>query len=280
MTRLLTQALLPPPQGRAMAERLTGLPPAEAEALLRRHVLAPSLRFAFCRNGKTGTTTLLAWLFEVEFGAPLTATLARDATLNENSIAHYLVQADIFRPALQMPGGLGHLRAACRIATVRHPAARALSAFRYICKSGAQGSAQFLTDRLRLNAETGFDWATDPLTPRGFHRFLDYVEILHQTGDLGASATHWRAQAHNLRPDILPPTVLGRLENLDQMARDLTEALNLDRAPAFGHHNTQGRVEDDLLAGPSLRRRIAEVYRDDFETFGYDPAEPLTQGPP
>ncbi|NBZ87635.1 sulfotransferase family 2 domain-containing protein [Stagnihabitans tardus] len=270
-SRLFTESPLPPHEARAMAQRLSGLPEREAEALLQRHILPPSLRWSFCRNGKTGTTSVLSWLFEVEFGARLTAPLSREAMLNENSVAHHTVQADIFRPALQLRSGLAHLQTACRIVTVRHPATRALSSFRYLCKSGATGSEQFLPVRLRINAETGFDWDRDPGTERGLAKFLDYVEILHETADQTPAAIHWRAQVRNLRPDILPPSVIGRVEDLDRLARDVAERLNLSEIPPMGHQNTQGRAQDDLLASRELRNRIAEVYGEDYARFGYDP---------
>jgi hypothetical protein len=284
-SRLFPSQTTTPVQKKDMAQTLVTFArgaltdPDEAQALLQRHILPPSLRWSFCRNGKTGTTTVLAWLFQVEFGTPLTAPLARDATLNENSVAHYAVQADIFRPALAIPGGFGRLQQACRIATVRHPAGRAVSAFRYLCKSGALGAHQFLSERLRINAETGFDWDQDPGTPRGFAKFLDYVEILHETADLSQPATHWRSQCRNLRPDILPPTVLGRLESLDRLAQDLARELGLHQPPPMGHHNTQGAPSSDLLADPDLLRKIAEVYRDDYQTFGYDPEKPTAEVP-
>lgn len=277
-SRLFPDNRLSPPDSRAMCDRLIETSNGKiqrlpvAEALLRRWLLPPSQRWAFCRNGKTGTTTIMAWLFELEFGSKLTAPLSNDQMLNENSVAHFVVQADIFRSVLVQPGGLARLRQTCRIVTTRHPATRAYSAFRYICKSGAAGTQQFLTDRLRLNAETGFDWNTDPGTAAGFRKYLDYVEILHETNDLSPSAAHWRSQCRNLRPDVIAPTITGRLEDLPGMVAEISQTLGIDAPPPLEHHNTQGAAPADLLADPALRLRIAEVFRDDYARFGYDPA--------
>jgi hypothetical protein len=276
-SRLFPDNRLAPPQSREMALRLvadSGDKPEveEAHAFLHRYVLPPSLRWGFCRNGKTGTTSVLAWLFEVEFGVPLTAHRAPDHTVTEKKPAHQTIAFDLFRPAVVHPGGYEALQTALRIVTVRHPAPRALSGFRYICLADQQGSPKFLPERLRLSAETGFDWRTDPMTARGFGLFLDYVDILHETGDRRNEVVHWRSQFRNLRPDLLAPTVVGRLESLGDLPAQIAPHWSGSLPEAqLGHDNAQPSYDQALLNDSGIRHRLRETFADDFQAFGYDP---------
>lgn len=283
-TRLFTERKAYPPEQKAMAERLLErsagrLADAEAAmALLRNYVLPPSLRWAYCRNGKTGSTTVLDLLFRAEFGAPLTAELSPSLTLNQPALAHHVIEAGILRPAIQKMAGLKCLGQAFKITTVRHPMARAISSFRYLCLSGQKGAAQFVNERMRINAETGFDWTRDPLTARGFLKYLDYVEILHETANGLPDVIHWRAQAHNIRPDVLAPDLIGKVEDFPSLYRALQDRFG--EIGALPHLNTQGAFETgSLLSDPAVLPRLTEVFAIDFETFGYDPAAPLTGGP-
>lgn len=233
--------------------------------------------WAFKPSGKTGTTSTLHFLFHLEFGRPLRAAVTRLGDLNIDQAAHELARARVFAFLPERDDTkncLTYLRRTLRLATVRHPAARALSGFRYFCRSQAEGKEQFAVDRLRMNALVDFDWERHPDTPEGFVRFLEFIRLELAENTTRQTNEHWAPQHLNIRPEIFRPQLLGRTEDLPAFFRAIAE--RLDRPLPAGvdlatPRNPQAPVEHEaFLNHPQARRLIAEVFARDFEVFGYD----------
>lgn len=248
--------------------------PETAAHYLRRIHMPASGRWAFLNNGKAGTSSSRRFLFQLEFGVPLTVAWDVPDDINSDAVAHRLQGASgILRPALVVPDAEDRLAGALRLTTVRHPLERALSAFDYICRSHDLRHVWFVQDRLRMNAMVGFDWDRHPRTAEGLARFLAYVE--QSVAESGAQSVdpHWRPQIDNILPAIYRPDLIGRLEDMGRFFRDIAERLGQelpeggDRQPS----NRQDRRSDrDALLTPANRRAVARLYAADFDWLGYE----------
>lgn len=180
---------------------------ATAKRFLQLIYFPASRHWRYQLNGKSGNTFTLNLLFELEFGGPFTCRLNDTdnqhpdfalfqlpaARLMENAIG----AGDTIDAVLHFPG--------LSIATVRNPFSRAVSGFRYLCRSHETGDRRFLSERIRLNALEGFDWDKDPHSPRGFNKFLDYLERMAETEGPDKIDPHWLSQQLHIRPDLYKP---------------------------------------------------------------------------
>jgi hypothetical protein len=274
----------PQPQRRAVAERLFADHPEvfgkadDAAGLLRSIHLPASLRWAFLNNGKAGTSSARRFLFQMEFGVPLTVAWDVPHDINPDGVVHSLQgPAGIFRPAIALPAPLAGLEGALRLATVRHPVSRAISAFEYICKSHDLRHSWFAQDRLRMNAMVGFDWTADTRTARGFLRFLDYIAQMQAEVGRFEVNPHWRPQIDNVVPSVFRPQLIGRLEDMGAFYRAVAEHLGQPLPPGFDvpAANRQTYAGDrSIWLTPEARDRIAALYAADFDWLDYDPGRP------
>lgn len=239
------------------------------------HTITPaSEAWVYLGNAKTGTTSTKSFLFQLEFGAPLTVHFEPPRDINPDGIAHAMARSGVFRSLPNMPKGLKTLREALRLVTARHPSSRAVSSFRYLCLSDEQASPWLLAERLRLNAVTGFDWSTDRYTHRGFLKFLDYVdETSNQPGQLRDNP-HIRPQVRNVRPDLYQPHLIGRTEDLPAFFRAIAERLNRplppDVAKIEANRNDKAAPGEELLT-PESRRRLGQVFAKDYDWLNEAP---------
>jgi hypothetical protein len=248
---------------------------AEMEAFFR-YVFTPrSNRWAFLSSGKTGTTSAIGMLFELEFGVPLTAAAGSLTDMNRDGAVHHTIEAGVFR-ALHQRADIDcmttYLRSTLRIATVRHPTDRAWSAFRYLCRSQDLAHPQFAHDRIRLCATTGFDWTRHARSRDGFLLFLDYVALaLSETGGMPVN-NHWRPQVMDIRPDLFPPDILGRMEDPAAFAAALQARLEPSvRLAPRALNRSDDSDRPDWLSERAVRARLEQVYAADYEAFRYDP---------
>lgn len=245
-----------------------------AAAYMNQIIMPHSRRWAYCGNGKSGTSSTKRFLFELEFATPLTAGLKLTSDINPDVAAHHLATADVFRPVSFMGKGLDAINNTLRLTTVRHPAARAVSAFLYLCRSDDESHVWFARDRLRMNALVGFDWNRDTKTASGFVKFLRFIEITIAEAGADTVNAHWRPQVDNIKPEIFRPHLVGHTENLESFYRAIARRLDRPLAPDW-HAPIANRAEStdtgSALLTPEAVRLLNRIYRADFDTFGYDP---------
>ena len=231
-----------------------------------------SLSWAFKPNSKAGSSSALAFLFALEFGQALTAAVANP--FEGDTITHRLTDARLFARLPEHPDVTdvqASLGQCLRLTTVRHPATRALSGYRYICRAEQAGAEAFVHHRLRMTALAGFDWSRETGTPVGFLRFLDWVAAEEALGGWMADA-HFRPQCTNIRPEILRPDIIGRLEDMGAFYRAVCDRLGRTLPEgALPPRNRQPKIDPAPFLTVQARARIAEIFSADFAAFGYDP---------
>lgn len=234
-----------------------------------------SLRWIYKTNAKAATSTVLSFLFALEFGVPFTTGLTSPKDLNPDTAVHQLREAHVFRSILAHRGIKDietDLAERFTFTVVRDPAQRALSAFHYLCESHDQASEKFLRDRLRLSAVTAFDWTKHARTLDGFGRFLEFVKIETETEGVVPVNPHWRPQWRNVQPDILHPDLIGKTEDLPGFFAKL--CAHLDCAlPESSPKETRNRqnITDRVtfLDDPHCAKLIGDIYAGDYELFDY-----------
>lgn len=239
-------------------------------------VLPASREWLYKPNGKSGTSSTLHFLFELEFGIPFTARLDSPADINPEQGIHNLSLTGVFRKLTEDPRTTDLLTdcdGLLTLTTVRHPASRALSGFFYLCTSHDRAHPMFSADRARMNAMVGFDWTRHPRTPEGFRRFLDYIRLSVQDGVQLPLNSHWRPQWQNVMPEILKPDLIGHTENLPGFFKKI--AARLDRPLPPGGAITANRQPKydsrPFLEDGTAKRLLLDCFSRDFDIFGYDP---------
>lgn len=233
-----------------------------------------NLAWAFKPNNKSATSSVLAFLFALEFGQPLSAGYADG--FEGDKIVHRLAEARLFARLPEHPDvtdAHAALGQSLRLTTVRHPATRALSGYRYICRAQEAGSEAFCLHRLRMTALAGFDWARHTGTPDGFLRFLEWVAAEEALGGWMADA-HFRPQVTNIRPDILRPDIIGRAEDMSAFFAKVCAHLDRPVPKDLPPRNRQPAIDPDAFLTRSSLARIADIFAADFKVFGYDPYRP------
>lgn len=273
------RAKAPPPPVPALLRRY---PDSFGSAMAARRFVQlihfpPSRAWRYQLNGKSGSTYMLNLLFELEYGTPFTCHVDHAETGNQHPefALFQLPQAGLWANAIQAGDKLGQFLnfPGLSLATVRNPFDRALSGFRYLCRSHRLGDRRFLAERLRLNALARFDWSRDGDTPAGFARFLGYLRDSAAAQGADSLDPHWMPQSLHLRPEIYRPDMVGRTEDLDSFARALARRLDrplpdLARLRRNSGDRDTRAIPADFLT-PTCRALIEEVYEEDFELFEY-----------
>ena len=233
------------------------------------HVTMPaSRRWSYARNPKTGTNTLLAALFQIEFGAPLTVKVADPGNASEDTATRYLNDGGVLMDVSRSYGEPDVLSHGLRITTVREPMDRALSSFAYLQQSHETQSRQFARLRIRLNASYRFDWDRHPGTAEGFERFLDFVGDLSGTPKFPIDR-HIMPQCISVRPDFFKPARIGRTDNLGPFIAALSEELGCPQADvSVGQRQNAGmfrKVSFDVT--DHARRRCEDIYAADYDLY-------------
>ncbi|WP_323763708.1 sulfotransferase family 2 domain-containing protein [Marinovum sp.] len=228
-------------------------------------------------NAKAGSSSVLSFLFALEFGVSFSVKLQTTADHNPDTALHQMRAAHVFQPVLNLPGIDNipeFLAKTFSFTVVREPARRVLSSFRYICQSNEKQSEKLLRDRIRLSALTGFDWDWHPGTIDGFQRFLEFIQVESEQEGIVSVNNHWRPQWRNTQIDLLKPDLVGRLEAMPAFYRDLCKALDrpLPKELVADIRNRQPSGDSNtFLADSKCRQLIRDIYARDYELFGYDP---------
>ena len=244
-----------------------------ARDFLFQTILPPSMRWCFVSVGKNASSSTLRFLFRAEFGCDLTVKVTPKHDINPAAEVHMLAEYGVFSRALwqglSAQNLLGDAGPPERICVVRDPHARAVSAFLYLCQSQAVASQWFASDRIRMNAVTGFDWERDANTEDGFLRFLDYIAWQIETEGPDMVNAHWRPQVTFIKPTLFNPTVTGRMEDLGRYFRTLSERLDTPMPQVTPWENRQPAGPNAVSSNVSARSMCHKIYAADYETFGY-----------
>jgi hypothetical protein len=116
----------------------------------------------------------------------------------------------------------------------------------------------------------GFDPAHSRET--NFDAFLDYIE--HSLSvDRSRTDTHWRPQVDTIGYGSVPYDLIGRMETYNA---DLTKAFrtagieNYPPKDVLEHRfNPSTGKQKDVELTAAQRSRIRDIYKDDYEAFGY-----------
>ena len=264
---------------RAMAERAVKRFPevfaGEDDALsyLNHITLPASQRWAFIGNAKCGTSSVKRFLFHLEFGVPLTVSFLSPTDINPDAVSHALTRSGVFRTLPNLRGGLNFLPQTLRLAIARHPVARALSSFTYICQTDVESSPWLVGERLRMNATTGFDWSKDRFTHDGFIKFLTHLSRIDPSQGGVIDDPHLRPQVRNVRPGFFKPDVLGRTEDLPAFFRAVADRLEVampDGAELPASNSTKSATRAAALVTAQSRALLAKVFAEDFTWLNED----------
>jgi hypothetical protein len=244
-----------------------------ARDFLFQAILPPSMRWCFMSVGKNASSSTLRFLFRAEFDCELTVNVTPRSDINPSAQVHMLTEHRLFSRALLLgisaPDLLGAEGPQERICVVRDPFARAISAFRYLCRSHILGSRWFAFDRFRMNAVSKFNWERDVDTERGFIIFLEYVAWQIDADGPEAVNAHWQPQFTFIKPAVFNPTVIGRMEDLGCYFRTLSERLDAPFPEALPWDNRQPTAPQDLRSSMRAQAICKEIYAADYEAFGY-----------
>ena len=227
--------------------------------------------WVYVSTGKTATSSTLPFLYQMQFGHPLTARFVPENDINPSAIIHALAEHGVFSRALLEGLSSIDIRAldAPRLLSVRNPYDRAVSAFRYLCKSQEAAKPWFLHERLRLDAAVGFDWDSMSGTVEGLRRFLTFLQMEIDAFGVHSLNPHWRPQVACCHPSVFQPDIVGRTEDLPAFFAEVAQRMDRPMPEDVISENVQGNDTSSLSSDPEARRLIETIFASDFETFGY-----------
>lgn len=219
-------------------------------------LLTDDHKIALVKNSKAGCTTAAHVLYQYSKGTACTV--------------------DVHRPDIGMLQGEPHLRQALEalqdpntlnITTVRHPIARATSAF-----------TDFFLDKknlrmdLHIDAIRAFGFDEGKTDAENFDVFLTYVEHCFSV-NRDYTDRHFRPQVTNLAFSHVTYDKICRVETLNE---DLTEVLRWvgqteDQLKRFNLGARNSSKHDRYVPSAAQTDRLIGLYREDFEKLGYDP---------
>lgn len=245
------------------------------EKFLFQIILPPSLRWSFISVGKNASTSTLHALYAAEFGHPLTADLTPPHDINPHAAIHTLPNHGIFGRALHQGLSMQDVLALApleqRICVVRDPLERAISGFRYICRSHRLGARWFARDRFLMDATVGFDWEVHPDTAQGFERFLAFLDWQIDTSGVDSLDGHWRPQTAFIKPEVYQPTLIGRMEDMQTYFDALSASFGDAVQQAVHRKNSQDPVDISALCSPAAATGCARLFARDYDLFEYAP---------
>ncbi len=244
-----------------------------ASQYLFRVILPPSFNWVYKPIAKTGTSSILRFLFEIEFETKFTFKTTPLDDINPSHESHMLASSRVFGRALEYGLSLSTLTTSpqfgARFALVRNPYSRAISSWRYLCVSHERKSRWLELERLRLTAICGFDWDVHPNTVYGFNLFLDYVQAEIETVGGDYVNEHWRPQYICLKQEAFQPEIVGRLENIEEFTHQLCDRLNRRMPSGIPHENKTVEENHEEYRTKEIWKKCQDLYKIDFERFGY-----------
>lgn len=225
--------------------------------------LSPVHRLVYVNNQKSGCTTIKYSLWQDHDRRTGARTFG--GKTHDRVKTPFVIGRDALRGE-----GEAVIAAASVFTVVRSPFSRTLSA--YLHHVNADGFAT------RLSRRFGF-WRSQSLRddimgklglPRS-HRlsFAEFLDALAARGQLDDLTGHFRSQVQNTLWGELAYDFVGRMEDMGAVNAFLAQRdiPLLRRTP---HAQKAGQKLEDHYT-PTLMKRVHQIYREDFEAFGYDP---------
>ena len=251
---LLTRALAPFfPRYRVLMELQKE--PAHLRSPYRNLILSHDKRLLFLRNQKCACTQTTQFLYAYGNNG---ATYMGNVHRADRGIYPARYRWAVIRPVL-----MAHQ--AFLFTFVRDPVARAVSAFRNFFLDQDNIARHKHMGPMQAH---GFDPAGSP--ERNFDVFLDYVAHTLAVDRIRCD-THWRLQVDNIAFRDLTFDLIGRVESYNaDIARVFAAVGRPDFPPPAllaQRHNPSRPTT--FTASPAQRARIAQIYAEDYEAFGY-----------
>jgi hypothetical protein len=211
-------------------------------------------KLVFVKNSKAGCTTVTHILYHYSKGRNCTEFIHE----HMNGFTH---GAKHWRENMRALSEKG----AVKFTFVRHPQARAVSAFNNFIGEKNNKSAPPHIEAIR---QFGFSESAD--IGRNFDAYLSYLEACFEK-NTDYTDRHFRLQKINIAYGYIDYDIIGRLENFDS---DLLRAFELAGAEEYlsnyfqiPRHNNSSDERIELTK--DQKKRIETLYGPDYEAFNY-----------
>lgn len=227
--------------------------------LSEKHLYAGSLismqyKYLYIPTPKVACSTIKMALLKMELDQPdieyfpLIHNLTRSPFLNLSQIGDaevFINRPDIFR-----------------FCFVRNPYTRLLSA--YLDKIG-----RHMPPKESVLAKMGLSWKENRKKEISF---IDFIKVIRQSS-LEEMDQHWRPQVYQCFFDKIEYDFIGNFENLDEdlisLNRNFRNKLYTKIKTVNEHATKSGEQIRKYYANEKVRNIVYEIYKKDFETFGY-----------
>lgn len=211
----------------------------------RNFIFAPAHDLLYVKNQKAGCSTFTLMLCRLHAGDPELT----EQQLHRNAITPRVRDLER-RYVNRLIGGEGLV-----FSFVRDPVARAVSCYR---DKMLRQHGRFAP---KVNRVLGRD--SDLLASVSLDDFIAVLEA----SDPAEMDPHWRPQHLNLMHDLIPYGFIGRMED---MAADIDRLWKRAGLPDVGRVHAGGNPSASRVELTAAQRgRLEQVYRRDFELFGY-----------
>jgi hypothetical protein len=212
--------------------------------------ISPRLGLAYVNNPKVACSTIKLTLQRAELDNP--------AYEPAKSVHQHEGSPLLTWPTLEGYGAAKALEGRFVFSFVRNPYARLRSAYLNKILTGQKGG--------HPREMAGF--AKDELP--SFAAFV--LSVCDQ--DPQTQNAHWRPQTLNLSVDRIRYDFIGRLENFSQDWARLAGQTTLPAQSSFAGKRSSASRSEKLLFDSDMYAAVQHHYGDDFDRFGYDPAQP------
>jgi hypothetical protein len=160
-----------------------------------------------------------------------------------------------------------------RFAFVRNPYGRLISAYKTQVGNTWNEQYRWLKTQIKDALGPAHGYPRDNEGPDRLVAFRDFVRYLVDAPERVRRDGHFNLQSRILAPDVIPYDVIGRLESFQ---RDFERVLRrLDAPPeivatAAEVKNPTTKVHPAIPYDRELADLVYDLYRPDFERFGYD----------
>ena len=149
---------------------------------------------------------------------------------------------------------------------VREPLERLLSAYKYRLIKHERTTTDVRKEIVKNFRPREFE-------PEG-KNFVSFGEFIRYISDNNTTNTHWRQYEQLCHPCVINYDFIGHLETLEEDAALLLKMVGIaDRVTFPPIHDSTGSSEVPQYYSqvpPEYINRIGELYRSDFEMFGYE----------